>query len=156
MMVECSKLRRSNMRTLPSAPQLTNTSTLFEQNRTSNTSLSWAINCVFAVSVGISQIVQVVSMDDVMMSFGESLFQSKEVKGAVCSGVLLLDNKANGCSFCVGASRVLALELRLMLLVMLLVEAGKLHNLRWSPLVARRSVYGFVALGGSHNSLVTG
>lgn len=73
---------------------------------------------------------QVVSIDDVMMSFGESLFQSNEVKGAVCSGVLLLDNKASGCSFCVGASRVLALELRLMLLVMLLVEAGKLHNLR--------------------------
>ena len=103
-----------------------------------------------------SQMVQVVSIDDVMISFGESLFQSKDVKGAVCSGVLLLDNKANGCSFCGAASRVLTLALRLILLVMLFVEAGKLHNLRWSPLVANRSVYGFVALGGSHNSLVTG
>jgi hypothetical protein len=43
--------------------------------------------------------VHVVSMDEVIMSFGESLFQSKEVKGAVCSGVLLLDNRANGCNF---------------------------------------------------------
>lgn len=99
MMVECSKLRRSNMRTLPSAPQLTKTSTLLEQKRTSKTSLSWAINCVLAVRVGMSQIVHVVSMEDVIISFGESLFQSKEVKGAVCSGVLLLDSKANGWSF---------------------------------------------------------
>lgn len=130
MIVECSRLRRSNMRTLPSAPQLTKTSTLFEQNLTSNTSLSWAISCVFAVSVGMSQIVHVVSIDDVMMSFGESLFQSKDVKGAVCSGVLLLDNKASGCSFCGAASRVLTLALRLMLLVILFVDAGKLHSLR--------------------------
>ena len=99
MMVECSRLRRSNIRTLPSAPQLTKTSTLFEQNLTSNTSLSCAISCVFAVSVGMSQIVHVVSMDEVIMSFGESLFQSRDVKGAVCSGVLLLDNRANGCNF---------------------------------------------------------
>ena len=40
MIVECSKLRRSNIRTLPSAPQETNTSTLLAQNRTSKTSLS--------------------------------------------------------------------------------------------------------------------
>lgn len=84
------------MRTLPSAPQLTNTSTLFAQNRTSNTSLSWAINCVLAVSVGISQIVQVVSMLDVMIRLGEIVFQSSEVIGAVCSGDLELDSKANG------------------------------------------------------------
>lgn len=103
-----------------------------------------------------SQIVQVVSIDEVMISFGESLFQSKDVKGAVCSGVLLLESKANGCSFCGTGSRVLAFALRLMLLVMLFVEAGRLHSLKWSPLVAKRSVYGFVAEGGSHSSLVTG
>ena len=40
MIVLCSKLRRSNIRTLPSARQLTKTSTLFAQNRTSKTSLS--------------------------------------------------------------------------------------------------------------------
>lgn len=44
MMVLCSRLRRSNMRTLPSAPQLTKTSTLFAQKRTSYTSLSCAMS----------------------------------------------------------------------------------------------------------------
>lgn len=130
MIVECSRLRKSNILTLPSAPQLTKTSTLFEQNLTSKTSLSWAINWVFAVNVGISQIVQVVSMDEVMMSFGESLFQSKEVKGAVCSGVLLLESKANGCSFCVAGSRVFTLALRLIVLLVLFELAGRLHSLR--------------------------
>ena len=49
-----------------------------------------------------SHIVHVVSMLDVMMSFGDSLFQSKEVRGAVCSGVLEFDNNASGMSFCGG------------------------------------------------------
>ena len=40
MMVLCSRLRRSNIRTEPSAPQETKTSTLFAQKRTSKTSLS--------------------------------------------------------------------------------------------------------------------
>ena len=87
------------MRTLPSAPQLTNTSTLPAQNRTSNTSLSCAINCVFAVSVGMSQMVHVVSIEDVMISFGERVFQSKDVSGAVCSGVFEFESSASGVSF---------------------------------------------------------
>lgn len=57
------------------------------------------MSCVFAVNVGMSQIVHVVSIELVMISFGERVFQSKLVSGAVCSGVLLLDNNANGCSF---------------------------------------------------------
>jgi hypothetical protein len=98
MMVLCSRLRRSNMRTLPSAPQLTKTSTLPAQNRTSNTSLSCAISCVLAVSDGMSQMVHVVSILDVMMSFGDIVFQSREVSGAVCSGVLEFERRASGVS----------------------------------------------------------
>jgi hypothetical protein len=98
MMVLCSRLRRSNMRTLPSAPQLTKTSTLPAQKRTSKTSLSCAISCVLAVSEGISQMVHVVSMLDVMMSFGDKVFQSREVSGAVCSGVFELERRARGVS----------------------------------------------------------
>lgn len=67
--------------------------------------------------VGISHIVQVVSMLDVMISFGESVFQSREVKGAVCSGVFELESRARGSNFCTGASRVFALDERLILLV---------------------------------------
>ncbi len=99
MIVLCSKLLKSNIRTLPSAPQLTKTSTLLAQNRTSKTSLSCAINCVFAVSVGISQMVHVVSMLDVMMRLGDRVFQSREVKGAVCSGDFELDKRASGVNF---------------------------------------------------------
>ena len=47
-----------------------------------------------------SQIVQVVSMLEVMISFGDSMFQSREVKGAVCSGDFEFDNSARGVSFC--------------------------------------------------------
>jgi hypothetical protein len=54
------------------------------------------MSCVLAVSVGISHIVQVVSIEDVMISFGERVFQSSEVRGAVCSGVLLFESKASG------------------------------------------------------------
>jgi hypothetical protein len=100
MIVLCSKLRRSNMRTLPSAPQLTNTSTLFAQNLTSKTSLSCAISWVLAVRVGMSHIVQVVSMLEVMIKLGESVFQSRDVRGAVCSGDLEFDKRARGVSFC--------------------------------------------------------
>ena len=99
MIVLCSRLLRSNIRTLPSAPQLTNTSTLLAQKRTSKTSLSCAINCVLAVSVGISQIVQVVSMLEVMIRLGESVFQSNDVSGAVCSGDLEFERRARGVSF---------------------------------------------------------
>ena len=104
MIVLCSRLRRSNIRTLPSAPQLTNTSVLFAQKRTSKTSLSCAINCVFAVSVGMSQIVHVVSMLEVMIRLGETTFQSREVIGAVCSGDFEFESSASGVSFCKGAS----------------------------------------------------
>lgn len=86
------------MRTLPSAPQLAKTSTLPLMNLTSNTSLSCAISCVFAVKLGISQIVQVVSMDDVMMSEGESAFQSSEVSGAEESEDLELERRARAVS----------------------------------------------------------
>lgn len=87
------------MRTLPSAPQLTNTSTLPAQNRTSKTSLSCAMSCVLAVKLGMSHIVHVVSMLDVMMSLGDKVFQSNDVRGAVCSGVLEFDRRARGVSF---------------------------------------------------------
>lgn len=97
-MVLCSRLRKSNMRTLPSAPQLTKTSTLLAQKRTSKTSLSWAISCVLAVRVGMSQMVQVVSMLEVIMRDGETVFQSRDVSGAVCSGVFELDSRARGVS----------------------------------------------------------
>ena len=96
MIVLCSRLRRSNIRTLPSAPQLTKTSTLLAQNRTSKTSLSCAISCVLAVSDGISQIVHVVSMLDVIIKLGESVFQSSDVKGAVCSGDFEFERSARG------------------------------------------------------------
>jgi hypothetical protein len=120
MMVLCSRLRRSNMRTLPSAPQLTKTSTLPAQNRTSKTSLSCAMSCVLAVSEGISHIVHVVSMLDVMMSLGDMVFQSRDVSGAVCSGVLELDRRASGVSFGSWGSRVLTGEDRVIVLLMVL------------------------------------
>ena len=43
--------------------------------------------------------VQVVSILDVMMRLGERVFQSSEVKGAVCSGDLEFERSANGVSF---------------------------------------------------------
>ena len=46
-----------------------------------------------------SQIVQVVSIDDVIIKEGETTFQSKEVIGAVCSGDLEFESKASGISF---------------------------------------------------------
>lgn len=153
MMVLCSKLLRSNIRTLPSCPQLTNTSTLFAQKRTSYTSLSCAINCVLAVREGISQIVHVVSMLEVMIKLGETVFQSSEVSGAVWSGVFELDKSARGVSFVVTTSRFRP--------VMELpgvegVSEGRDHSLRWSPDVASRSVDCFVDEGGSQSKRVTG
>lgn len=46
-----------------------------------------------------SQIVQVVSMLLVIMREGDTVFQSKLVRGAVCSGVLELLSNAKGVSF---------------------------------------------------------
>lgn len=159
MIVLCSRLRKSNIRTLPSAPQLTNTSTLFAQKRTSKTSLSWAINCVFAVRVGISQIVHVVSILLVIIKLGDTVFQSRDVKGAVCSGVLEFDKRAKGLSFMdcwtvefadwprwIDEDGVAGPD----------SSAGRDQRRRWSPLVARRSVDCFCEDGGSHSRRVTG
>jgi hypothetical protein len=153
MMVLCSKLRRSNIRTLPSAPQLTNTSTLFAQKRTSYTSLSCAISCVLAVNVGISQIVHVVSILEVMIRLGDSIFQSSDVIGAVCSGDFELDKSANGDSF---AGDGPWFRLFIEFVVCTIWEFGKDHKRRWSPDVASKSVDCFWEEGGSHNILVTG
>jgi len=46
-----------------------------------------------------SQMVQVVSMEDVIIREGETTFQSSEVIGAVCSGDLEFESRANGESF---------------------------------------------------------
>ena len=50
-----------------------------------------------------SHIVQVVSMLDVMIKLGERVFQSSEVRGAVCSGDLEFDRRASGVSLWVVA-----------------------------------------------------
>ena len=47
-------------------------------------------------------------MLEVMMRLGESVFQSRDVSGAVCSGDLEFDNRARGVSFCTGWSVELA------------------------------------------------
>ena len=60
------------------------------------------MSCVLAVSVGISHIVHVVSIDEVMMRDGCTTFQSSEVMGAVCSGDFEFESNANGESFCRG------------------------------------------------------
>ena len=52
--------------------------------------------------VGISHIVQVVSMLEVMIRLGERVFQSSDVSGAVCSGDFEFESKARGVSFCGG------------------------------------------------------
>lgn len=49
--------------------------------------------------------VHVVSMLEVMIKLGDTVFQSKEVNGAVCSGVLEFDSKAKGVSLLAGRSR---------------------------------------------------
>lgn len=52
-----------------------------------------------------SQIVQVVSILEVMIKLGDTVFQSSEVRGAVCSGVFEFDSKASGVSLLAGRSR---------------------------------------------------
>ena len=54
------------------------------------------MSCVLAVNEGMSQIVQVVSMLEVMIRLGDTVFQSRDVNGAVWSGVFELDSKARG------------------------------------------------------------
>ena len=52
-----------------------------------------------AVKVGISQMVHVVSMLEVIMRLGDKVFQSREVRGAVCSGDLEFERRASGVNF---------------------------------------------------------
>ena len=85
-----------------------------------------------------SQIVQVVSMLEVIIKLGDSVFQSREVSGAVWSGVLLLDRSARGVSLVTGTSR--CLPVMEFVGVEMGVSDGSDHSLRWSPLVASRSV----------------
>lgn len=66
------------------------------------------MSCVLAVRDGMSQMVHVVSMLDVMMRLGDSVFQSRDVRGAVCSGDFELERRANGVSFCTEASPTFA------------------------------------------------
>ena len=84
------------------------------------------------------------------MSLGESMFQSSEVSGAVCSGDFEFDRRASGVSFWVASFELLLLfDER----VMLLVEfppaepapafGGIDQSRRWSPEVASRSVDDF-------------
>lgn len=104
-----------------------------------------------------SHMVQVVSMLEVMMSLGERVFQSSDVRGAVCSGVLELDNRASGCNFWGAGSRELAAAERLMVLETTdCWDCGNDHKRRWSPEVARRSVDCFEEDGGSQEMRVTG
>lgn len=60
-----------------------------------------------AVKVGMSQIVQVVSILEVMIRLGDKLFQSSDVRGAVCSGDLEFERRASGVSFCGGNGALL-------------------------------------------------
>lgn len=102
-----------------------------------------------------SQIVQVVSMLDVMIRLGEIIFQSSEVIGAVCSGDLEFDKRANGESLVNGlslwlAGRVIELELCRGCV------CGNDQRRRWSPDVASKSVDCFCDDGGSQSIRVTG
>lgn len=57
--------------------------------------MSW----VLAVRVGMSHMVHVVSILEVIIRLGDRLFQSNDVRGAVCSGDFEFDSKARGVSF---------------------------------------------------------
>lgn len=108
-----------------------------------------------AVNEGISQMVHVVSILDVIIKLGLTVFQSSEVSGAVWSGVFELDRRASGVSFVTGMSRpfrdvmddpgVADWE-----------SDGSDHSRRWSPEVASRSVDCFCDDGGSQSKRVTG
>ena len=49
-----------------------------------------------------SQIVHVVSILEVIIRLGETVFQSSDVRGAVCSGDFELERSASGVSFAAG------------------------------------------------------
>ena len=91
-----ARVRRSKWRTLPSAPQVQKLFKLPPQNRTSKTALSCAINRCLGVKVRMSHTVQVVSTLDVMIKFGDVTFQSKDVRGAECSGDAEVESTARG------------------------------------------------------------
>jgi hypothetical protein len=99
--------------------------------------------------------VQVVSILDVMIKLGDTVFQSRDVRGAVWSGVLELDSRASGVSLADDGSLAPGL-LVIELLVVAAASEGNDHRRRWSPDVASRSVDCFWDEGGSHRSLVTG
>lgn len=69
-----------------------------------------------------SQMVHVVSMLEVIMSFGDMVFQSSDVSGAVCSGVFELERRARGVSFWGGGSRVFTDDV--LVIVLLMFELG--------------------------------
>lgn len=81
--VECSRLRRSNARRLPSAPTETNESVDPGAQATSYTSRSCAMSCVTALLEDMSHTVHVVSIEEVTTSAGLIAFQEKLVSGAV-------------------------------------------------------------------------
>lgn len=74
-----------------------------------------------------SHIVHVVSMLEVMMRLGETVFQSSEVSGAVWSGVFELDSRASGVSFVTGAPSA---DLCIELVCVVCVSTGRDHSLR--------------------------
>jgi hypothetical protein len=74
----------------------------------------------------------------VMIRLGETVFQSRDVRGAVWSGVFEFDSSAKGVSFVIeDASRPPRV---ILLLGLACVSEGSDQSRRWSPDVARRSV----------------
>jgi hypothetical protein len=96
-------------------------------------------------------------MLEVIMRLGDTVFQSRDVNGAVCSGVFEFESRAKGVSLLAGRSRPW-LEGRVIELPgeETGVSAGRLQSLRWSPDVASKSVDCFCEDGGSQSSRVTG
>jgi hypothetical protein len=95
----------------------------------------------------------------VIINFGDSVFQSRDVRGAVCSGLLEFESKANGVSFCGGWSLVLTVDVLVIVFDCVAgvdADPGSDQSRRWSPDVASRSVDVFCDRGGSHNMRVTG
>jgi hypothetical protein len=69
-------------------------------------------------------------MLDVMIRLGERVFQSKDVKGAVCSGDLELDSRARGVNLYGAGSRLLDVREMALLWVGVAALAGRDHNRR--------------------------
>jgi hypothetical protein len=75
--------------------------------------------------------VHVVSMLEVIMRLGETVFQSREVNGAVCSGVFEFDNNAKGVSLLDCISRPWLGDLVIVFPGgVIAVSEGRLHSLR--------------------------